>query len=448
VVASRTFEEAQVAKERILAQALLPHDAALRRRAVVAAGVVSIFTAVGAFGTARESAAPPPPREFVIEALTLSPQEVPVEADQVFHRETHFERGDTFSALLGRLAVDAADAARLLRQNGGDRPFRQLRPGTLVRAETNEDGGLLSLGYVVRGGDTLLGFERDGERFHAIETPAQVHRQVFLKSGEIQSSLFAAADAAGLPDSITTQFADIFSGDVDFHRDLRRGDRFAVAYEVLYHDGQPLRAGRILAAEFAGDKHTYRAVWFVGADGRGAYYTPTGANLRKAFLRSPLEFSRISSGFARRMHPILNEWRAHNGIDYSAPTGTRVRATADGTVELAGRQDGYGNFVVLRHRGGVTTLYAHLSGFAPGVRKGARVEQSDAIGYVGATGWATGPHLHYEFRVNGRHRNPLTIPMPAAEPVPLQHIAEFSAATAPLVRQLGLVAEVALAGLE
>ena len=239
-----------------------------------------------------------------------------------------------------------------------------------------------------------------------------------MKSAEIRNSLFGATDAAGLPDTIATQIADIFSTDIDFHRDLRKGDRFSVVYEVFYDRGEPVKSGRVLAAEFINQGKSYQAVYFNTAENEGGYYTADGKNLRKQFLRSPLEFSRITSGFTNaRFHPVLQTWRAHKGIDYGAPTGTRVKATADGVVEIAGRQGGYGNVVVLRHQTKFTTWYGHLSGIAKGLRKGKRVAQGEVIGFVGATGLATGPHLHYEFRINDVHQNPLRIAMPAALPI-------------------------------
>ncbi|MGH8698016.1 MAG: peptidoglycan DD-metalloendopeptidase family protein, partial [Burkholderiales bacterium] len=363
---------------RILAQSDALRDRGRRRRAVVAVGVVAALLGVAATGTVKDPA--PPPRETVVEALPLALPDPAADPVQAYWHETRFERGDTFAALLGRLGVDGAETARLLRENGGSKPFRNLRPGMTVQAQTTELGQLLALHFLSGEATTLLGFERDGVRFKAIAERAELERHVFLKSGEIQSSLFAAADAAGLPDSITVQMADIFSGDVDFHRDLRRGDSFRVVYEVFHHNGRPLQAGRVLAAEFVNDRKRYRAVWFVDETGKGGYYAADGKNLRKTFLRSPLEFSRITSGFRMRFHPILREWRAHTGVDYGAPTGTRVKATADGTVESAGRQGGYGNVVVVRHNGGITTLYAHLRGFASGIRRGARVAQGDVVG--------------------------------------------------------------------
>ncbi len=430
----------------ILAQSDPPRDRVRRRRAVVAVGAVALLIGVAATGTVKDS--PPPERQIVVEPLMLTLPDPAADPVQAYWHETRLERGDTFAALLTRLGVDGAETSRLLKENGGSKPFRSLRPGMTVQAQTSELGQLLALRFLSGEATTVLGFERDGVRFNAVEERAELARHVFLKSGEIQSSLFATADAVGLPDSITIQMADMFSGDIDFHRDLRRGDRFRVVYEVFHHNGRPLQAGRVLAAEFVNDRKSYRAVWFVDETGKGGYYAADGKNLRKAFLRSPLEFSRITSGFKMRFHPILQEWRAHKGVDYGAPTGTRVKATADGTVELAGSQNGYGNVVVLRHSGGVTTLYGHLRGFASGIKRGARVAQGDVIGYVGATGWATGPHLHYEFRVNNQHRNPLTIAMPAAEPVAPQRMAAFRAAADPLAAQLELLAGANVAALE
>jgi murein DD-endopeptidase MepM/ murein hydrolase activator NlpD len=429
---------------RILAQSDLLRGR--RRRAVAALGVAALLIGVAATGTVKDS--PPPERELIVEALPLTLPDPAADPVQTYWHEARFDRGDTFAALLGRLGVDGAETARLLKENGGSKPFRNLRPGMTVHAQTTELGQLLALHFLSGEATTLLGFERDGVGFKAIAEPARLERQVFLNAGEIRSSLFATADAVGLPDSITTQMADIFSGDIDFNRDLRRGDRFRIVYEVFLHNGRPLQAGRVLAAEFVNNGKAYRAVWFADENGKGGYYAADGKNMRKTFLRSPLEFSRITSGFKMRLHPILHEWRAHKGIDYGAPSGTRVKATADGTVEFAGQQGGYGNAVILRHTGGVTTLYGHLRGFASGIRRGARVTQGDVIGYVGATGWATGPHLHYEFRVNNQQRNPLSIAMPAAEPVPPDRMEAFRAATTPLAAQLELLADVNVAAAE
>ena len=423
-------------------------EPAFKRRALVVAGVAGLLAGVAAFGTVSDSPEPPVARVTVIETLRPQVTEVASASAPSYVHEERFERGDTFARLLARLGVDSAVAVQLVKQHGKSKPFRSLRPGMTVQAETTDFGALLALRFI-SGRDTILGFEREGDGFRVLDEPARLARRVVLKSGEIRSSLFAAADEVDMPDAITMQIADIFSGDVDFQRDLRKGDRFAVVYEAFHHNGRLLKEGRVLAAEFVNNKKALRAVWFDDVEqGRGGYYAPDGKNLRKAFLRSPLEFSRVTSGFAMRFHPILQQWRAHNGVDYGAPMGTRVRATADGVVDFAGQQGGYGKVVILRHHGGITTAYAHLSGFAGDMRRGARVAQGDTIGFVGATGWATGPHLHYEFRVNNQHRNPLTVAMPAAEPVPAERMAAFTAAARRLTGQLELLADVRLAALE
>jgi murein DD-endopeptidase MepM/ murein hydrolase activator NlpD len=313
-----------------------------------------------------------------------------------------------------------------------------LRPGKWISAQTKADGGLLSLVFPLRGEQAIF-VERNVSGFSVAEKTLKTDTQVLMSSAEIKSSLFAATDDAGLPDSIAIQVAEIFGSEIDFHRDLRRGDRLSLIYETIYHEGRPLRGGRVLCAEFINDGHAYRAVYFQTADGKGGYYTPAGKSLKKAFLRSPLEFSRITSGFSMRLHPILKKWRAHKGVDYAAPKGTRVRATADGVVDFAGVQRGYGNVVILRHHGKFTTYYGHLNGFAPRVRKGMRVSQGDTIGYVGMTGMATGPHLHYEFRINDVQQNPLASSMPIQVPLSNAQMAAFKRAANPLLARLELV---------
>jgi murein DD-endopeptidase MepM/ murein hydrolase activator NlpD len=352
-------------------------------------------------------------------------------------REELFQRGDTLPAFIERLGIENPHAARLAKV----RVLQQLRPGTYVSAEVSADGEPIALSFL-SGRDTLVKIAAEANGFFRVtDDKAQLYTRIEMKSGVVQSSLFAAADEAGIPDSVAMQLGDVFGGDIDFHRDLRKGDTFAVVYERHYLGGRPVRAGRVLAAEFTNNKRTFRAVHF----GNG-YYTPEGKNMRKAFMRSPLEFSRVSSGFGMRRHPIAQAWIKHQGIDYAAPTGTRVRAVGDGVVEFAGTKGGYGNVVILRHHGQYATVYAHLSRIA--VKRGARVAQNDTIGAVGQTGWATGPHLHYEFKVAGESRNPMSIAMPAALPVPPQDLTTFLNQAAPLVARLDLIASSSLASLE
>ncbi len=401
--------------------------------------LVLAASAVVAFATI----APQPEVEALLQR-TASIEAMPIHAGQVlpapsfYIREERFQRGETLPGLLSRLGVGDADGARLARL----RALQQLRPGVLLRAEVSPDGAPRTLRFLTSR-DAMMQIVADGDAYRAVEYPAPLESRISMKSGVIRSSLFAATDLAGIPDAVGMQIADIFGGDVDFYRDLRKGDRFAVVYEEQHLAGMAVRTGRVLAAEFTNQGKTYRAVYF----GKG-YYTPDGKNLRKAFLRSPLEFSRVSSGFGMRKHPLHRNWSAHKGIDYAAPVGTRVRAVGDGVVEFAGVKGGYGNVVILRHHGQYATTYAHLNRLAQGVKRGAHLSQNDAVGFVGQTGWATGPHLHYEFRVGGEARNPFSLAMPSALPVAPQELPAFRSQAAAFIAQLELLANSDLALLE
>lgn len=344
-----------------------------------------------------------------------------------FLHEQRIEKNDTIASLVHRLGISDPRLAEFIRTNAKTAAAaRQLRPGQVVSAYTDADGQLKRLYFPLSAQDSLLSIEKANGTYAARDDRVKFDRQVAVGSGEVRTSLFAATDAAGVPDQVAIQLADIFGGVIDFHRDLRKGDRFSVSYELLRARGQLVRSGRIVAAEFVNGGKSFQAVWHVGSDGTGSYYDANGKSLRKAFLRSPLEFSRVTSGFTtNRFHPVLKEWRAHRGVDYGAPTGTRVRATSDGIVEFAGRQGGYGNLIVLRHRGSYSTAYGHLSGFAKGLQRGARVAQGDIIGFVGQTGLASGPHLHYEFRINDQQVNPLAAVLPEAPPLDQQALTAY-----------------------
>lgn len=432
--------------------ASLAHKQKTSRRALWVALVAALpgFGVVAAFGVAPHTLNDRVPVSQVALELALpTPAALDATSEASFVQEARVQRGDTIAALLGRLEVDDPTAARFLRNSKQARILNQLRAGHSVRAETSADGDLVSLSFVTPGGN-LFKLERDGDKFAVTEDSAELDAQPQMASGEIRSSLFGATDAAGIPESVATQLAEIFSSHIDFHRDLRRGDRFAVVYETFHHNGELVRAGRVLAAEFTNQGKTYQAVWFRADGTQGGYYSTDGKSLQKAFLRSPLEFSRITSGFSlARFHPILQQWTAHKGIDYGAPTGTRVRATGDGVVTHAGWQNGgYGNLVIIQHQGKYTTYYAHLSGFAPGVRKGARISQGDFIGYVGQTGMATGPHLHYEFRINDVQHDPLRVALPEAVPITTDLRTTFNVHTGPLTHQLGLLRTINVARLD
>ena len=417
-------------------------------RWLVALSTLPLLGMAVAFGIAPATDPRPIELKTVIEDIALPQASALNSDDNLYWREVRIQRGDTIGSLLNRLHIEDQAAVNFLRSAKDAKTLYQLVPGRSVRAKTTESGALIALRYIASD-NTQLSVDRIGNDFRATEQAAPLDARIVMKSGEIRSSLFGATDAAGVPDAISTQMAEVFSSDIDFHLDIRKGDRFSVVYEMLYSDGEPVKAGRVLAAQFVNQGKAYAAVYFKDREGREGYYTPEGNNLRKAFLRSPLEFSRITSGFTHaRFHPVLKTWRAHKGVDYGAPTGTRVRATADGTVALVGKQSGYGNIVVLQHKGSFSTAYGHLSAFAQGLRKGSRVNQGEVIGYVGSTGMATGPHLHYEFRVAGVQRNPLTVPMPQSFPIAAQYKNDFLTAVHPLSAQIEMLRGLNLASIE
>ncbi|MEO8717712.1 MAG: M23 family peptidase, partial [Burkholderiales bacterium] len=305
--------------------------APMRRAALIAALVLSgVVLAVAAMAPSPEAAATLL-RKAVIEPVALGAEASVLAPPAQYVREERFQRGDTLAGLLSRLGVGAEDTRRLIRLPA----LRMLRPGFVVTAEIGAEGSALRLSYLATR-DTLMVVERAPDGFNAQQLPAPLHTQAVLREGIIQSSLFAATDGAGVPDSVAIQIADIFAGDVDFDRDLRRGDRFAVVYEQHFLAGRAVHTGNVLAAEFVNQGRSLRAVHYTRANGGGGYYAPDGSNLRKEFLRSPLEYTRVSSGFGMRRHPFNKSWRAHTGIDFAAPTGTRVRAAGDGVVQFAG----------------------------------------------------------------------------------------------------------------
>ncbi len=413
----------------------------------VVVAILPFFGVVAAFGIAPDTVPEPVELQNVVEEIALPA--APIAAtDDAYWREERIQRGDTVASILSRLHVNDADALAYLLQAKDVRSLYQLIPGRTIRVVTTAEGRLESLSYVNTNGRRLH-VVRSDSGFSSSEELPQTEQWVMQSSGEIETSLFASTDASGIPETVALQLTDIFSSDIDFHRDLRRGDRFSVVYEALAADGEFVGFGRVLSAEFTNQGHTYQAVFFRDKQGRSGYYTPEGRNMRKAFLRSPIEFSRVTSGFSNaRFHPVLKTWRAHKGIDYGAPSGTRVRATADGLVTFVGRKGGYGNVVILRHPNGYSTLYAHLSGFGQGLRPGKRVVQSEVVGFVGRTGLATGPHLHYEFHVRGVHANPMRLALPPGPSITAQLRPAFDEATQPLLARLDMLRNTDLARLD
>jgi len=407
--------------------------------ALALSGVVAAFATIPPQSDAELTLA----RSLAPASVVLDPAAEVLPTPERYIREERFQSGETLAALLTRLGVAEGDIDKLLRF----KDLRRLRPGSTVTGEINAEGELARL-YFLGSRDSLGVVTRRDDTFVISEEKATLETRVVMRSGVIRSSLFAATDAMQIPDPVAMQLADIFGGDIDFHRGLRKGDRFSVVYELQTFNGQPVRTGRVLAAEFHNQERHHRAVWYAGVDGKGGYYGADGKNLRKAFLRSPLEFSRITSGFGMRHHPFLQTWRAHAGVDYAAPAGTLVRAVGDGVVDFVGRQGGYGNVIMIRHQSNVVTVYAHLLGYVRGMRKGMHVAQGETIGAVGQTGWATGPHLHYEFRVAGQARNPLAVALPAALPIGASEMGAFRVQAEPLIARLDLIGQGGLALLE
>jgi len=343
-------------------------------------------------------------------------------------------RGDSLDLLFKRHGLSRGDLARIMQLELARQHLRVIRPGDAIQVR-HEKGRLYGLSREVSLTEALsINLGDEGFAAEIVERP--LDSKPHLAHGTIDSSLFEAAADAGISDRTIMNLAGVFAWDIDFVLDIRRGDEFHLVYEQLSRDGETLGEGAILAAEFINQGDSYRAIRYTTPDGRTDYFTPEGRSVRKAFVRAPVAFSRISSNFnPRRRHPKLNTIRAHRGVDYAAPTGTPIKAAGDGKVVFRGTKGGYGKTVILQHGGNISTLYAHMSRFAK-PRNGSRVRQGQVIGYVGATGLATGPHLHYEYRLNGVHQNPRTVKLPDADPLDAKHMPAFQATAEQLLQQL------------
>ena len=422
-----------------------PLPAALRRfsgRGWLLAGLTfPIVAAAVAYQTARPpiASAPLPLDLTALAAVAESTQAMPQQKgpDSI---EVTVQRDDTLDHIFRTASIDLGTLAELRTRPEVRKALDMLRPGENITL-THDQGALQSLNRQIS--DTLaLSISRQGDEFavNYIENPLEV--ETIGHRARIESSLFEAGQEAGISAPVIMTLAnDIFGWDIDFALDIRRGDEFGVLYQQRFQDGTYVSDGQVLAAEFVNAGKTHRAVWFESADGQvRGYFTPDGSGMRKAFLRAPLDFTRISSHFnPRRKHPISGRIRAHKGVDYAAPAGTPIKASGNGRVEFAGRKGGYGNAVVLNHGNGITTLYGHMSRFSKNARNGHRVAQGEIIGYVGATGAATGPHLHYEYRIRGVYKNPAKVVQPRAE-LPRAYLAEFRAEADTLLAQMNLVA--------
>lgn len=359
------------------------------------------------------------------------------------HRVTHFwedvkvRTGDTLARILTSRGHAPATVHQIVSSGPAGEALAAIKVGTTLKVATDNDGTLSEISYAPDP-YRVVNVRRNeaGEYVSEIVEKPTVTVQRFAE-GTIDDSLFGSGKRAGVSDTVILEMADVFGYDIDFALEVQQGDSFRVLYEEVLVDGQKVKDGDVLAAEFVNEGRTYRAVRYKTADGRTGYYTPEGMAMRKAFLRTPVDFARISSGFTtRRLHPVLHTVRAHKGVDYAAARGTPVKATGDGRIEYAGNKGGYGRVVIIQHGSGKSTLYGHLNGFAKNIRSGTRVSQGQVIGYVGSTGLASGPHLHYEFRVNGVHVNPLKVKTAEATPIAAAEKQAFLAESARLVAML------------
>jgi len=398
-------------------------------------------TAIDEGTTSLQDATVAETRQIAIPPLqTAAPEPVKGEWHDVTVRE-----GDSLARIFSQQKIPAKQLHRLVTSGGVAKKLTRIYPGQTLHLRTTAEDGLLELNYDI---DALnqIQVKRKGDSFNAELLTRAPERRKVQATAEIGSSLFLAAQKAHLPENITMELAGIFGWDIDFALDIRKGDRFTVVYEELFLDGDRIGTGDILAAEFINRGTAHKAVRYTDARHHTDYYSPDGRSMRKAFLRTPVAFTRISSRFSLgRKHPILNTIRRHVGVDYAAPRGTPVKSTGSGKIVWRSRKGGYGNTIVVKHGSRYSTLYAHLSRFARGLHTGSRVQQGQIIGYVGSTGLATGPHLHYEFRINGVHRNPLTVKLPDAAPLPRTYLADFKAKTGNLLAQLELARSQAIA---
>lgn len=385
------------------------------------------------------------PRDYLLDAVEKAP--ATAEADEGTPStdwrvmEVAVEKGDNLSAIFSRMGLSSRQLAAIMELGKDVHPLTRIRPGDTLQFRLSPDNDVLGLSYGVDKA-TTLNVEKAGDSFQASQEVHPLETRLSYAEGIIESSLYKSARQVGLPADMVLELAEIFGWKINFLTDVQQGDEFKLLYENIYKDGEWVSTGKILAAEFNNNGQTHRAVRYTAPDGQSTFYTPEGKSLKRGFLRYPVDFKRISSNFnPRRLHPIHREVRPHNGVDFAAPTGTPIKAAADGKITFAGWKRGYGKVIIIQHDGTYSTLYGHLSRFNDKLSQGSTVRQEQLIGYVGATGDATGPHLHYEFRINGVHKDPLKVALPEAAPITPKLRQDFLAQTGQLMMQLGLMAK-------
>jgi murein DD-endopeptidase MepM/ murein hydrolase activator NlpD len=427
-------------------------------RGAIAASLLVLFAGAAALGMVQPSAESlTPPEQQLVQQVVPIPVDAtaafdtPAADETPFIHETRIRAGDSLATVLKRLNIADSSLLSFLSHDPNARTIYKLIPGRSVQAATNDAGQLLWIRYFYSPNTETAGKSvarmlqistiTNGFKAEEIEQLTETHTEVAV--GTIERSLFAATDVAGIPDAITSQMAEVLGSKIDFLRGLRRGDQFRVVYETRTNEGRNVGAGRVLALEFVNQGKTYSAIWFSPDGKSGSYYDANGESLQAAFLRNAIKFSRISSTFGLRTIAGFQAYSGHHpGVDYAAPTGTPIHATADGVVEHAGWKNGYGNTIMIKHSSKISTLYGHQSRFADGISVGTKVSQGQLIGYVGSTGWATGAHLHYEFRVADKPIDPLTaVAMPTSMPLSREQREQFTAAVTPYKQQLQVLAK-------
>jgi murein DD-endopeptidase MepM/ murein hydrolase activator NlpD len=354
------------------------------------------------------------------------------------------KNGDNMALIFARVGLSPQELDRVMRADKGALALKRIMPGQNFTFQI-DNGDLQHLVYEIDTLNTLNIRRNNDDGFVVTSNTREMESHVTNNTATITSSLFLAGQEAGLSDNLIMELAGIFGWDVDFALDIRSGDRFTLVYEELFLDGKKQRDGNIIAAEFNNRGKTYRALRYTDAKGVSDYFSPDGKSMRKAFIRTPVDFTRISSRFGKRRHPTLNKMKNHHGVDYAAPRGTPIKAAGDGKLTFVGRKGGYGKTVMIQHGGKYGTLYAHMSRIKPGMRRGKKVRQGQTIGYVGSTGRSTGPHLHYEFRVNGVHRNPLRVRLPDAAPIHAKYKTDFLDKSRSLVAKLDELTQTTIA---
>jgi len=369
-----------------------------------------------------------------------------VKAPNMKWRSITVKKGDTVAKLFSRMKINPKELHQIVRLGDSTKTLNLITPGEELKFLL-VNNALHELIYEKDETNSLHISRNDSGKFTASAVTSELDKRIAHASGVIDTSLFLAAQKAGIPGSMTMELANIFNWDIDFVLDVRTGDRFTLIYEEYYLDGEKISDGDILAAEFTNNNKIYRALSYTDPNGYSSYYTPDGKSMRKAFLRNPVDYTRISSKFGKRYHPVLNRMRNHHGVDYVAPMGTPIRTSGEGKITHIGRKGGYGNTVIIQHGGKYSTVYAHMKNFTRGLKRGSKVKQGDIIGFVGSTGLSTGPHLHYEFRIDGVHRNPLTVKLPGAKPISVVLKTDFKLNTQGYLTLLNTLSKTSVASL-